>query len=79
MSRSAAAWLALAVLLGLTLVTWLLVQEALPAWALALVALIKIAVIGLVFLELGRSWWVWGALYAVLVTVVLGGAALLLT
>lgn len=75
MTRSVAAWLALVVLVGLTVATWVLAEGAASAGALAAVAAIKIAVVGLVFLELGRSWPVWGLLFGLGVVGVLGGAA----
>lgn len=79
MTRSRASWLTCAVLIGLTLLTWLLADDGAAAWLLALVALVKVALIGVVFLELARSWPGWAALSLLVVCTVLGGSVLLIT
>lgn len=70
MSRGTVAHLALGLLLLLTLATW----RAEGAVVLAVVAALKIAVIGAVFLELDRAWPGWALLSGVVVAAVLGGA-----
>lgn len=76
MSRRTLSILALVVLAGLTLLTGALASEG-PPLALAAVATVKVAVIGLVWLELGRSWPGWAVLAIGLAATVVFGAALL--
>ena len=78
MKRTTASSLALVILVGLTLLTWRLADSGAPPWALAAVALMKVTVIGVVFLELLRSRAIWAALFITLVATVLGGAAWLI-
>lgn len=64
MTRAHLAVGATAALVLLTLATGLLYDRAAPAWTLAAAACVKAAVVGWVFLELDRAWWVWGAMLA---------------
>ena len=78
MSRSTLAFLALAMLLGLTLATWGLADRQAANWTLALVAVLKVGVIGAVFLELDRAWLGWALLLVLLSLGIAGGAAVLM-
>jgi hypothetical protein len=69
---------ATALLLLLTLSTWGVYEAELGAAGLAALALLKVLVIGAVFLELDRSWPIWGLGLLVLTSGVLGGAVLLM-
>lgn len=76
MKRSTLAFGALVALLLLTGVTWAVSDGS--AATIAAVAAVKIAVIGVVFLELDRSWPGWAAISALVVAGVLGGALMLM-
>lgn len=78
MKRANAATLACAALVGLTLLTWQLAEQDASAGALAAVALVKVGVVGGVFLELDRARPIWGALFLASLGSVLGGAAWLI-
>lgn len=77
MSRAVVAWIATGLLLALTLATWWVSESQLGAPALAALALLKVGVVGAVFLELDRAWPLWGVLAAFGTGVVAVGAALL--
>lgn len=78
MTRRTASVVALGGLLGLTFATWRLSEATAGPVAIAAVSLGKALVVLFVFLELDRSWWVWGALAGLTVAAVLGGGAALL-
>jgi hypothetical protein len=75
MSRAAQARIAVAALVGLTAASWWLTEDGASAWVLAGLSLLKVAVVGAVFLELLRSWPGWAAISMVLVALVLGLSA----
>lgn len=79
MTRPLASRAAVVVLIGLTLLTWWLADTGASPWTLAVLALVKVTIIGAVFLELARAWPVWTAIFMAGVAGVLGGAAWLLT
>ncbi len=79
MTRARLGLLALVALLLLTAGTWLLSEGPGASGVVALLALLKAAVIGLVFLELARSWPGWTVISLTLIAVVCGGAALIVS
>lgn len=79
MTHTRFAVLAYLALMALTLTFNGVAEAALGAWALAGISVVKVMIVGIVFLELGRAWWVWGVIAAVVITAILGGAAALLT
>ena len=78
MSRRTVAVGATALLLLLTLSTWGVYEADAGAAGLAALALLKVLVIGAVFLELDRSWPAWAVAVVLLTGGVLGGAVLLM-
>jgi hypothetical protein len=78
MTRTTLATAAAAALLALTAATWFLAESAAPPWLLAAVALVKLAVIGWVFLELDKVAFVWPLIYMVTCASMLGGVVLLM-
>ena len=79
MNHTRRAVLAYLLLMGLTFVFNGVAEASLGAWALAGISVVKVMIVGIVFLELGRAWWVWAVIAAVVITAILGGAAALLT
>jgi hypothetical protein len=78
MSRSVASTIALVLLVGLSLTSWWLAEgSAGPALILTL-AVVKAAIIGIVFLELYQAWFVWGLMAAALVGSAMLGVLLLM-
>lgn len=59
MTRSAASTLALGVLLGLTALSFVVAESELGPWPIAALIVVKASVIGVVFLEMDRSWPGW--------------------
>ncbi len=75
MNRTTIAAQSLVGLLSLTaLTTWLAEASATP-WTLAGLAGLKLAVVGLVFLELGRAWPGWAVAFAGVGGAIAGGSA----
>ena len=72
MSRSWLARGALVALLVLTLASWWLADQGESAGLVLGAAMLKVVVVGAVFLELTRSYPVWGLLYALGSGLVLG-------
>lgn len=79
MTHTRRAVLAYLALMALTFMFNGVAEAALGAWALAGISVVKVMIVGIVFLELGRAWWVWGVIAAVVITAILGGSAALLT
>jgi len=76
MTAERRATLAFVTLLLLTLASWQLAESA---WLVAGLALVKVLVVGLVFLELGRSHPLWALLFASAIGATLGLSAALIT
>lgn len=79
MTRRHVSWLACALLLVLTFVTWHLTERNPSAWTVAGLALLKISVIGAVFLELDRSRRRWALAFVLYFTIVLSTAGWLIS
>ena len=77
-TRAVVSMAATAGLLFLTLVTGYLVEQAASSWAIAGVACLKVAIIGVVFLELDRSQPLWGMLLGLGAAGVAFGSVLLM-
>lgn len=78
MTRSIASWFACASLIGLTMLTWRVASDADSAAALGGLALLKISIIGAVFLELDRSRPAWALLFVGYFAAILAGAVWLI-
>ena len=59
MNHTRRAVLAYLLLKGLTVVFNGVAEASLGAWALAGISVVTVMIVGIVFLELGRAWWVW--------------------
>ena len=77
-SRAVASWLACAVLLGLTMASWSAAGHRASPWTLAALALLKVSIIGAVFLELDRSRRLWALIFLSYFAAVLASAAWLI-
>lgn len=78
MSRATLATGAAAALLALTAATWLFAERSAPPWVLAVVAFVKLAIIGWVFLEFDRTFVVWPLVYLSSCAAILGAVVALI-